>query len=45
MAVGRAQGMITLDDALARLVKSGRIDRDEAARRASHPDEFESFLR
>ena len=45
MTMGRSSGMITLDESLAGLVKSGKIDRSEAARRAVHPDEFESRLR
>ena len=45
VALGRSSGMITLDDALARLVKAGTVSREEALRRASHPEEFESFLR
>ncbi len=45
MVVGRAAGCVPLDEALARLVRSGAITREEAARRASHPEEFESFLR
>jgi twitching motility protein PilT len=45
MGLARALGTITLDESLARLVRSGRVERDEAARRAVHPEEFESYLR
>jgi twitching motility protein PilT len=45
MALARTPGTITLDESLARLVRSGRVSRDEAARRAVHPEEFESYLR
>ena len=45
MGLARGTGTITMDQSLARLVKSGRIDRDEAARRAVHLEEFESYLR
>ena len=45
MAVGRAAGMIQMDESLARLVRDGTVARDEALRRATHPEEFESFLR
>ncbi len=45
MAMGRAGGMMLMDESLARLVKEGKVSRDEAARRATHLDEFESYLR
>ncbi len=45
MALARASGAITLDESLARLVKSRRIERDEATRRAVHQEEFENYLR
>jgi len=45
MGLARGTGTITLDESLARLVRDGRIERDEAARRAVHPEEFESYLR
>jgi len=45
MALARTAGTITLDESLARLVKSGQIERAEAARRAVHAEEFESYLR
>ena len=45
MALARAAGSVTLDESLARLVRSGQVDRDEAARHAVHAEEFESYLR
>jgi len=45
MGLARGTGTITLDESLARLVKAGRITREEAARRAVHQEEFESYLR
>jgi twitching motility protein PilT len=45
MALARSAGTITLDESLARLVKSGLVDRDEATRHAVHVEEFESYLR
>ena len=45
LSLGRTSGMIPMDDSLARLVKAGTVTREEAARRAAHSDEFESFLR
>jgi twitching motility protein PilT len=45
MTLTRATGTMTLDESLARLVKAGRVARDEAARRAVHQEEFEQFLR
>jgi twitching motility protein PilT len=45
MGLARAAGTITLDESLARLVSTGRIERGEAARHAVHLEEFESYLR
>jgi twitching motility protein PilT len=45
MGLARGSGTMTLDESLARLVKAGRITREEAARRAIHQEEFESYLR
>jgi twitching motility protein PilT len=45
MALSKSAGTITLDESLARLVRSGLIERDEAARYAVHAEEFESYLR
>ena len=44
MSLTRKQGSVTLEDSLARLVKSGQISRAEASVRAAHPDELESIL-
>jgi twitching motility protein PilT len=45
MGLARGTGTVTLDESLARLVSAGRIERNEAARRAVHHEEFESYLR
>jgi twitching motility protein PilT len=45
ITIGRSSGMISMDESLAALVKSGRIAKDEAHRRAVHTDEFEGHLR
>jgi len=45
MALARGSGTMTLDASLARLVKAGRITREEALRHAVHQEEFESYLR
>ena len=41
----KAKGSIALEESLARLVKDGHLDRDEAAEVAVHPDELRSRLR
>ncbi len=45
MGLSRGWGTITLDESLARLVSAGMVARDEAASRAVHQEEFESYLR
>ena len=45
MSITRRQGSLTLEDSLARLVRSGQISLADAQARAGHPDEFESVLR
>ena len=45
MALARGAGVVTLDQSLASLVKAGLVEREEAARRAVHAEEFESYLR
>jgi twitching motility protein PilT len=45
MGLARTAGTVTLDESLAKLVRSGRVRRDEAARHAVHAEEFESYLR
>jgi len=44
ITITRRQGSVTLEESLARLVKDGLVERDEAQARAVHPDEFESAL-
>jgi Tfp pilus assembly pilus retraction ATPase PilT len=41
----RKQGSFTFEESLARLVRDGSIDREEAMQRAMHPDELEGLLR
>ncbi|HEX4438500.1 MAG TPA: PilT/PilU family type 4a pilus ATPase [Thermoanaerobaculia bacterium] len=45
IALTKKQGSITLEESLARLVKDGVVDADEAKARAAHPEEFENYLR
>jgi hypothetical protein len=41
----KGKGSITLEESLARLVKDGHLDRQEAVEFAVHPDELKSRLR
>ncbi len=45
ITLGRRQGMISLEDSLARLVQQGFISLEDARIRASRADELESLLR
>ena len=45
MSLTRRQGSLTMEDSLARLVRSGLIAQADAVARAGHPDELESILR
>jgi twitching motility protein PilT len=45
IALTRRQGSITLEESLARLVKDGLVDPEEARNRAAHPEEYENYLR
>ena len=45
ITLGKRQGMISLEDSLARLVQEGLITAEDARVRSSHPDELESLLR
>ncbi|MFI5182080.1 MAG: type IV pilus twitching motility protein PilT [Thermoanaerobaculia bacterium] len=44
MTLGRRTGMLTMEDSLASLVKSGAISEAEARLRASHPEDLASSL-
>jgi twitching motility protein PilT len=44
ITITRKQGSITLEESLARLVKSGSIARGDAVERATHQDEIEALL-
>jgi twitching motility protein PilT len=41
----KAKGSIALEESLARLVRDGHLDREEAVEFAAHPDELKSRLR
>ena len=45
IAIGRRIGATSLEQSLARLVKEGLVDAAEARARATHPEEFDSFVR
>jgi len=45
ITLGKRQGMISLEESLARLVREGAISVDDARVRSSRPDELESLLR
>ncbi|MEO8216483.1 MAG: type IV pili twitching motility protein PilT, partial [Acidobacteriota bacterium] len=45
LTLGRRQGMISLEDSLARLVSNGVISLDNARARARRGEELESYLR
>ena len=44
LTLGQRLGMISLEASLARLVREGRIDLEEARLRASRPEELASLL-
>jgi twitching motility protein PilT len=44
ITISRKQGSFTLEESLARLVKAGKVSRDDAALRANHPDDFSHAL-
>jgi Tfp pilus assembly pilus retraction ATPase PilT len=44
ITISRKQGSFTLEECLARMVKSGLVERDDAAVRANHPDDFTHAL-
>lgn len=45
ITLGKRQGMISIEDSLARLVREGSITADDAKIRSARPDELESQLR
>ena len=45
ITLGKRQGMVSLEDSLARLVRQGMISVDDARVRSTRPDELESLLR
>ncbi|HSP32832.1 MAG TPA: PilT/PilU family type 4a pilus ATPase, partial [Thermoanaerobaculia bacterium] len=45
ITLGKRQGMVSLEDSLARLVQQGFITTEDARIRASRPDELDSLMR
>ena len=45
ITLGKSHGMISFEDSLAGLVKSGAVSLEEARMRSARPDELESLLR
>ena len=45
ITLGKRQGMISLEDSLAKLVRQGLISLEDAKIRSARPDELESQLR
>jgi twitching motility protein PilT len=45
IALTRKAGSVSLEESLARLVKEGLVEADEARARAAHPEELENLLR
>jgi twitching motility protein PilT len=45
ITLGRRQGMVSLEDSLARLVRQGMISVEDARVRSARPEELESLLR
>ena len=44
ITLGRRMGMVTMEESLARLVRSGAVTLEEAQLRAPHPEELDSLL-
>jgi twitching motility protein PilT len=44
ITISRKQGSFTMEECLARMVRSGIISREDAALRANHPDDFNHAL-
>jgi twitching motility protein PilT len=44
ISTGRGEGMMTMDQSLAELVRAGRISRETASAHCYHPDELRSHL-
>ena len=45
IAITSKQGSVTLEESLAKLVRDGLVDLEEARARANHAEEFENYLR
>jgi twitching motility protein PilT len=45
ITMSKAKGSIALEESLARLVRNGHLDREDAMEVAVHPDELKSRLR
>jgi twitching motility protein PilT len=44
IVMGRRQGMVSMEESLAKLVRAGAIDHEEALVRSTRPEELESLL-
>ena len=44
ITITRRHGSFTFEESLARLVKDGLVEREDAQARAAHPEDFESAL-
>lgn len=45
ITITRKNGSFTFEESLARLVRDGAVDRDQAMARAAHPDDLDALLR
>jgi twitching motility protein PilT len=45
IAITRKGGSVTLEETLARLVREGAVEAEEARARTAHPEELENYLR
>jgi twitching motility protein PilT len=45
ISTGRADGMITMEQSLAEMVRTGRISRETAAARCFRPEELRRYLK
>jgi twitching motility protein PilT len=44
ISTGRGEGMISMEQSLAELVRSGRISRETAAAHCFHPEELRRYM-
>jgi len=43
--MSKSKGSYTLEESLARLIRDGHLDREEALSYANHPDDLNSLLK